>query len=126
MAEQATYVGIQPRSIKASASAAIVRGLRYNRQTDGTFLIADQTTRGQFVAITNSDASTHAVGASLQNGEKVPMLLATAISTTAVGDPAYSAAGGYTTNATGTVLIGQWTTVTAGGTLGVVELFNPA
>ena len=126
MAEQATYIGIQPRSVKANGTTGMIRGTRVNLQTDNTAIVADATTRGQFVCITNSDPATHCVAASIQAGEKVPALAYGAI-TTAVGDAAYSAAGGAFTNvSTSAILMGRWMTITTGGTLGVVELFNPA
>lgn len=125
MAEQATYIGIQPRTIKAGASP-LARGVRVTRASDGTCVVQDATARGDYITITAADASTYLEAVSIQGGNKVPALLTSGV-TSAVGDLAYTAAAGAFSNVSASaVLVGRWTTATAASTLGEVELFSPA
>lgn len=123
MATQATYVGIEPRTVIPTA-VAVQRGLRYTLNSSGLVAASAIGVRGDFIALTDAAASEAFAAASMQGGGKVP---AVASETTTVGAAAYSAANGQTSvTSTSAVLIGKWTTATAANALGEVELSNPA
>lgn len=77
------------------------------------------------MALTSAAASEPFMGASMQDGGKVPALASEA---TVVGDLAYSAADGkFSKTSANAVLVGRWTmAASADGVLGEVELLNPA
>ena len=123
MATQATYVGIEPRTVTPTA-VAVVRGQRYTLNSSNLVAASAIGVRGDYVALTSAAASEPFAAASMQGGGKVPAL---AGEDTTVGAAAYSgAAGVFTVTATNAVLVGKWTTATTSGTLGEVELSNPA
>jgi len=129
MADAASYVGIQPRTIPLSA-AAISRGVRVVRNSSGLFTAAGATAaiRGEFVTLQAGAASEVIAAASMQSGGKVPALAAASMTngTTAIGETAYGAANGLFSNvSTSAAVVGKWTTVTADSTLGEVELISP-
>lgn len=122
MAEMATYVGIEPRSINLTA-AAVSRGIRVTRNSSGLCAAQDATKKGDYVTLQSGAASETISAASLGGGGKVPALASEAV---AVGDLAYSAAAGkFSKTSTSAVLVGRWTQAASGdGVLGEVELFN--
>ena len=118
MAELATYVGIEPRTINCGATP-IARGLRVIVGTDGKVTLAGAAARGEFVTLTDIEANLTGAAASMTGGGKVPAVASAAV---AVGDPAFAAANGQFANA-GTVAIGKWILAASGaGVLGEVEL----
>lgn len=122
MAELATYVGIEPRTIKAT-SVAQARGVRVTRDSSGTTAVADATTRGDYVTIQAIEASAYGEAASTAGGGKVPALASEAC---AVGDAAYAAAAGkFSKTSTNAAVMGRWTLAASGdGVLGEVELLS--
>jgi len=127
MAELATYVGIEPRSIN-NGTTALVRGVRVTRASDGTVAVADATTRGDYVTLHDIAASTTTVtesgsAASMSGGGKVPALASEA---TVVGDDAYAAASGkFSKTSTNAAFVGRWTLAASGNNvLGEVELLD--
>lgn len=124
MALQATYVGIEPRTIIAT-SVAQARGVRVTRDSSGTTAVADATTRGDYVTLQAIEASLPGDAASMSGGGKVPALASEA---TVVGDLAYAAAAGkFSKTSTNAALCGRWTmAASADGVLGEVELFSVA
>ena len=128
MADQATYIAIEPRTVKVTTTGTMgavahTRGTRVNRIADGTVAIADNTTRGQFITLTDGLVGYHCLAAAVQNGEKVPAIASVAVN---AGDPAKADLNGLTSNTGAGPLLGAWTTTTAANTLGEIELFNPA
>ncbi len=118
MAEMATNIGVQQRTVQANV--AIARGLRAILNASGTFDVADATVRGDMVAAHDIAAAAAGAGYSLSGGGKVPAVAAT---TVAVGDLAYSAAAGKFTNvSTNAVYLGKWALAAAANALGEVEL----
>lgn len=119
MAEMATYIGIEPRTI--IANAAIARGLRCSLNASGTYDIQDNTARGDMVSMHDIEAGKPGEAASLWGGGKVP---AVASEATLVGDLAYTATlGRFSKTATSNVLLGRWVQPASGaGVLGEVEL----
>lgn len=124
MAELATYIGVDPRTIIAN-SVAQARGVRVTRNSAGTTAVADNTSRGDYVTAVAIAASEPGMAFSMNDGGKVPALASEA---TVVGDLAYSAASGkWSKTSTGAVLLGRWTQAASGdGVLGEVELFTVA
>lgn len=125
MATQSTYNGVTPRTIIAG-DVAIARGLRTVINTSGFHDLAGIGVRGDFIAMTDIEATKPGPAVVPQAGNKIPMV---ASEQTAVGDPAYSAALGKTSKTTGggAVYLGKWTQAASGdGVLGEVELQNPA
>lgn len=120
MAEMATYVGIEPRTILAS-SVAQARGVRVTRNSAGATAIQDATLRGDYVTLTAIEASSVGQAASMSGGGKVPALASEA---TTVGDIAYAAASGkFSKTSTSAAVVGRWTLAASGdGVLGEVEL----
>jgi hypothetical protein len=122
MAELATYVGVEPRT--EICGADINRGLRVVLNASGVVVLAGLAVRGDYIALIDGKNTEPSTFVSLSGGGKVP---AVASEQTAVGDLAYSAANGQTSKTvTSAVLMGRWTTATAIGTLGEVELFSLA
>jgi hypothetical protein len=123
MAIQATYIGVDPRTIICDVTA-LARGVRVTRAL-GVCALAAVSVRGDFVTATSIEASLPGEAFSLQSPGCVPMLAGEAV---AVDDPAYSMANGLTgkTSGGGAVYLGKWTTAAASGALGTVELANPA
>ena len=122
MAELATYVGIEPRT--AVCSVDIARGLRATMNSSGQLVLAGLAARGDYMALVDGKATETIAVASLSGGGKVPAVASEAVNQ---GDLAYSVAGGQTSKTvTSAVLLGRWTTTTASGTLGEVELFPVA
>src|SRR5215475_4896 len=110
MAEMATYAGIQPRSI--NLNAAVTRGLRVSINSSGTYDVQDATAVGDFVLLEDGEASKPALAANVAGGGKVPAL---AVVQVAVGDSAYSAAGGKFTNvSTSATYMGKFIDATGG------------
>jgi hypothetical protein len=110
MAEMATYVGIEPRSI--NLNAAVNRGLRVSINSSGTYDVQDATAVGDFVLIEDGEAAKPVLAASVAGGGKVPAL---AVVQVAIGDTAYSATGGKFTNvSTSATLMGKFTQATGG------------
>lgn len=124
MALQATYVGIEPRTI-IPTSTAVVRGVRVTRASTGLCAVADATTRGDYVTLQALEASTPGEAASMSGGGKVPALASEA---STVGALAYAAAAGkFSVTSTSAALCGRWTLAASGdGVLGEVELFPVA
>lgn len=122
MAELATYVGIEPRSQVCGAD--IARGLRVVLNASNQVVLAGLAVRGDFMSMIDGFNGQPSTFASLSGGGKVPAVASEAVN---AGDPAYSAANGQTSKTvTSAVLMGRWTTTTAIGTLGEVELFPVA
>jgi hypothetical protein len=119
MAEMATYIGIEPRTI--NANVAIARGLRGTLNSSGTSDLSPIGEVGDMVALADIEAAKPGPAASVHGGGKVP---AVASEATIVGDLAYSAASGrFSKTAAGAVAIGRWTLAASGaGVLGEVEL----
>jgi len=124
MAIQATYIGIEPRTITATAVAQ-ARGVRVTRNSSGLTAVADETTRGDYVTLQAIAASGSGLAASMSADGKVPALASEA---TVVGDLAYAAAAGkFSKTSTNAALVGRWTLAASGdGVLGEVELFSVA
>jgi hypothetical protein len=120
MADMASYIGIEPRTINA-AGVAIARGLRTQLNSSGTHDLAPIGVKGDFVALTDIEANKPGAAASMNGGGKVPAVASVAC---VVGDLAYSAANGQFSNiATGATACGKWTQPASGaGVLGEVEL----
>jgi hypothetical protein len=117
MAELATYVGVEPRT--EICGADVNRGLRAVLNTSGVVVLAGAGVRGDYIALIDGKNTEPSTFVSLSGGGKVPAVAAVQ---TAVADLAYPAASGQVTN-TGTIVLGRWTTATAPGTLGEIELF---
>ena len=118
MAEMATYVGIEPRTINLTA-AAVSRGVRVTRNSSGLCAVEGAAARGDYVTLVAGAASESISAASTNGGGKVPALASEA---STVGGLAYAAAGGKFA-ASGTVVLGRWTQAASGdGVLGEVEL----
>ena len=84
-------------------------------------MLAGLAVRGDYIALIDGKNGEPSTFVSLSGGGKVP---AVASEQTAVGDLAYSVANGQTSKTvTSAVLMGRWTTATAPGTLGEIELF---
>lgn len=122
MADMTTYVGIEPRSVKITGTA-VSRGYRLTRGSNGLLAVADASLRGEYVALVDIAASESGQAASLSGGGKVPAL---SVEAAAVGDAAYSAAGGkFSKTATGNVVLGRWTqAANVANVLGEVELLD--
>ena len=119
MAEMATYIGVIPRTI--TSNAALVRGVRVTRNSDGTCDVQDATGAGDYVTLAAIEAAKPGIAVSMAGGGKVPALASEAC---AVGDAAYAAASGkFSKTSTNATLVGRWTLATTGdGVLGEVEL----
>lgn len=127
MADPATYVGIEPRTVPLSA-ASVSLGVRLTRASTGLCAVANAATRGEFVSLQAGAASEYIACAGMQSGGRVPALCAASMTngTTAIGETAYGAANGLFSNvSTSAAVIGKFTTVTADSTLGEVELISP-
>lgn len=119
MAELATYVGVEPRTEICGVDVA--RGLRVTLNASGVVVLAGLAVRGDYIALIDGKNTEPSTFVSLSGGGKVPAQASEAVNT---GDLAYSAAAGQTSKTvTSAVLMGRWTTTTASGTLGEVELF---
>jgi len=126
MAEAATYRGIHPVTVIASASG-VVRGVRVTRQSNGQVTVQDASARGDYVTLQAGDSALTGkpVLAVLAQQGKVPALVTG--TTTVVGDLAYAAASGqFSKTSTNATLVGRFTTATVSGALGEVELFAVA
>jgi hypothetical protein len=122
MAELATYIGIESRT--EICSVDIARGLRATMNPSGQLVLAGLAVRGDYMTLVDGKATETVAVVSLSGGGKVAAQAAVAVNQ---GDLAYSAANGQTSNvATSAVLMGRWTTTTAIGTFGEVELFPVA
>jgi len=119
MAEMATYIGIEQRTV--TANAAIGRGLRGTLNSSGTLDLSAIGVAGDYVALHDIEANKPGAAASIAGGGKVP---AVASEATLVGDIAYSAASGqFSKTAAGAVAVGKWVLAASGaGVLGEVEL----
>lgn len=127
MADPATYVGIEPRTVIPSA-VALARGVRVTKASTGLVAVANAATRGEFVTLTACAASEPVAAAAMESGGKVPALAAASMTngTTAIGETAYGAASGLFSNvSTSAAVVGKWTTITVDSTLGEVELISP-
>ncbi len=124
MAELASYIGITPRTIY-NGTTDLVRGVRVTRQSDGTHVVADATTRGDYVTLTPITASEYGAASSMADGGKVPALASEAC---AVGDTAYAAASGkFSKTSTNAAVVGRWVlAASANNVLGEVELLSVA
>jgi hypothetical protein len=125
MAELASYIGIEPRTLNNASGSTIARGLRVVLGATDQITLAGIGPRGDFVTLQDVANNETGAGASLQGGGKVPMVASVAV---AMGDLAYGAANGQASNvAAGAILLGRWTQPASGaGVLSEVELFNPA
>jgi hypothetical protein len=123
MSVQASYVGVQPRTIICGA-VALVRGSRVNILL-GVAAVADHTTRGQFVVNQDIAIGEAGEGYSMQGGGKVNGLVSVAVNQ---DDPAYGDDNGKFTNvsAGGNILVGKFAQAAAIGGIVDIELFNPA
>lgn len=122
MAEIATYRGIEPVTVIATA-VAIARGIRVAKDSTGAVAAAGIGVRGDYVTLEAIPASGIGAAALLQQGS-VPMVASEAV---AIGDDAFSAADGKasTTSGGGAVIVGKWVQAASGdGVLGVVELMT--
>lgn len=119
MAEMATYIGIEPRTV--IAGVAIGRGQRVTLDVNGVAQIQDNTAKGDFVALHDIESGKSGAVASLYGGGKVAALASEA---TIAGDLAYTATTGrFSKTTTSNVLLGRWTQPASGaGVLGEVEL----
>lgn len=119
MAEMASYIGVEPRTI--IANVAIARGLRTVLNTAGTHDLAGIGVKGEFIALHDIEATKTGAAASMNGGGKVPAVASEAV---AIGDPAYSAASGQSSKtAAGAQLLGKWTQPASGaGVLSEIEL----
>lgn len=121
MADAATYIGVVPRTIQLT-NAAIGRGLRVVRGSDGTCTLAAATVRGDYVTMVDGAISEYISAASLSGGGKVGAYASEAVN---AGDLAYAAANGqFSKTSTNAALLGRWTTTTAVNTLGEVEILD--
>lgn len=122
MAEMTTYVGIEPRSVNITGTA-VSKGYRLTRGSNGLLAVAAASLRGEYVSLVDIAASESGQAASLSGGGKVPAL---AVEACAVGDSAYSAAGGkFSKTAGGNVVLGRWTqAANVANVLGEVELLD--
>jgi hypothetical protein len=122
MAELATYVGIEPRSVNVGATA-VARGVRVTRAADGTVAVEGAAARGDYVTLTDGEANQPVAVAAMGGGGKVAAL---ASAVAVVGGLAYAAASGQFA-ASGTVVVGRFTQPASGaGVLTEVELNIPA
>lgn len=122
MAEMASYLAIEPVTIKLTA-VAVARGVRVAFDTSGTCAVAPANTRGEFVTATAGAASEFIMAFPIACGGKVPALASEA---TTVGALAYCAAGGkFSVTSASSVPVGKWTQAASGdGVLGEVQLFS--
>jgi hypothetical protein len=120
MAELASYIGIEQRTINA-AGVAIARGLRAALNASGTYDLAGIGVVGDMIALHDIEANKPGAAVSTHGGGKVAVVASVAV---AVGDLAYSAANGQASNVSaGAQLIGKWTQPASGaGVLSEVEL----
>jgi len=120
MANLASYVGIEPRTVIAT-SVAIVRGVRLTLDSSGTVSAAAIGVKGEFASLEAIAASSTGAAVSMNGGGKIPALASEAV---AVGDAAYSAAAGkFSKTSTSAVAVGVWSMAASGdGVLGEVEL----
>ncbi len=122
MAEIATYVGVEPRT--EICGVDIARGLRVVLNASGVVVLAGLSVRGDYMSLIDGKNTEPSTFVSLSGGGKVPAVASEAVNQ---GDLAYSAASGQTSKTvTSAVLMGRWTTTTAIGTLGEIELFPVA
>ena len=123
MAEMATYIGVEPRTVQ-NGGTALSRGTRVTLQSTGLVAQQDNTARGDYVLLHDIAANEAGAAASMQGGGKVP---AVASEATLVGDLAFTAtAGRFSKTATSNVAVGRWVQPASGaGVLGEVELENP-
>jgi hypothetical protein len=120
MAEMATYIGIEPRTI--NANAALARGIRVTLNSSGTCDASGITDAGDYVTLQAIEAAKPGAAASMRGGGKVPAVASEAV---AVGDPAYTAASGKFSKTSGSsaVLVGKWALAASGvDVLGEIEL----
>lgn len=121
MAEMASYVAIQPRTIQVGATA-LARGFRVLKDSAGVCAVADATVRGDFITLVGGAIGEYISAVAIANGEKVPAYAGEA--SCDAGDLAYAFAGGKTgVTSTNAALLGKWATTTAVNTLGEIELF---
>lgn len=124
MAEIATYLGVTPITGTLTA-AAVARGLRVTRNSSNLFAVQDISARGDAVTLRDGVASEAIPICPSGTPAKVPAVASEAV---AIGDLAYSAAGGkFSKTSTNAVLMGRWTLAASGdGVLGEVQLFTVA
>lgn len=124
MAEIATYIGVTPISLPLGA-AAVARGLRVTRGTDGLFVVQDASARGDAVTIRDGVASEVSSGVPAGTPARVPALAGEAAT---AGALAYSFAGGkFGVTSASAVLMGRWALAASGANvLGTVDLFPVA
>ncbi|TMP91678.1 MAG: hypothetical protein E6L08_10525 [Verrucomicrobia bacterium] len=114
-------VGVEVRS--EICSVDIGRGLRCVLNSSGQLALAGLTVRGDYMTLTDGKAGEPVAVASMDSGK----VSAVPSETVAVGDLAYSVAGGQTSKtATSAVLVGRWTQPSTVGVLSEVELFAVA
>jgi len=120
MADIATYIAVDPRTITLTA-VAVARGLRVTRNSSGLCAVADATTRGDYMTLRDGVASEAIPAQSMAGPAEVPAVASEAV---VVGDPAYAAAAGKTSKtSTNAALVGRWTQAASGdGVLGAVQL----
>lgn len=125
MAELATYIGIEPRTVQNASGSTIGRGLRVVLGSGGTVTLAGLAARGDYITLQDIPTGEAGLAASLSGGGKVGAQSSEAAN---AGDLAYSVANGQVSKtATSAVLVGRWTQpALGGGALSEVELFNLA
>lgn len=123
MSELATNLGVTPFTAINNTNAVIPRGTRITRQSNGNFSpTADQTTRGDAVALVDIPASGNGAAALSQNG-KISALFDGSI---AVGAIAYAGAsnGVFSPTSTNAVVMGRCTLAGSSTAMGEVELMT--
>jgi hypothetical protein len=120
----ATHLGVTPVTVTLTA-VAVARGLRVTRNSSGLCAVQDASARGDYVTLRDGVASEAIPAAASGTPAKVPAVASEAV---AVGDLAYSAAGGkFSKTSASAVLMGRWTQAASGdGVLGEVQLFTVA
>lgn len=124
MAEMASYVAIEPRTIIVGAST-VAKGFRVTKDSTGVCAVADATIRGEFVTLATGLTGEAICAVDTASGGKCIAYAGEA--SVDAGDLAYAFAGGkFGVTSTNAALMGKWTTTTAVNTLGEVELFSVA
>jgi len=119
MSTVATQIIPIQTTVKAT-NVAIGRGIRVTLDSSGTVSASAIGVRGDYITTQAIDASGYGTAAPLGLGGSIPVV---ASETTAVGDPAYSAASGQTgKTSTNAVYMGKWKQIGAANALSVIEL----
>ena len=122
MAEMASYVAIEPRTIIVGAST-IAKGFRVTKDANGVCAVAGDTIRGEFVTL--QTGLTGEAIAAVDTASAGKCIAYAGEAGVDAGDAAYAFAGGkFGVTSTNVALMGRWTTTTAVNTLGEVELLS--